>query len=155
MTLFKSWLMSMTIIGIISSIAVSLTEKTAGTSVVKAVVSLCMIVSLIYPLRNFHFSVAEFDFPTYETIEIEEKMENLKVNETKRQLSGYVESYAQTLGVPCNADVICKLSDENQLSISGIEISCEDSSYLAQEKIKEKFSSEFGIEESVIIFNGG
>ncbi len=153
--MLKSWLMTMMLIGVISSILVTVSEKIGASSVVKTAASLSLVAALILPLRDFRLPKLNLDYKSNETVMTENLTQTLQVEETQRRLSEYIESYANTLDYPCNVEVLCDISPDNELSVSQVYISSGGRDLVKESKILEKCVGEFAIEASQIVFDGG
>ncbi len=153
--MFKSWLMTMMLVGVIASILVTVSEKVGASSVVKTAASLSLVAALILPLRDFNLPKLNFSYESDKTVLSENVTQTLQLEETERRLSAYVESYANTIDYSCDAKVLCDISSENELSVSEVYISSAERDGVKESEILEKYTSEFAIEASQIVFDGG
>ena len=124
----KTWIYSITAVGVISTIALALTPEGASKRIVRLVCGLVLIYAVLVPLKDTNFSGIEA-LPGQYSIDLDRLQKKAETNNqdlTKKLIesgiSAYIADKAVKLGVSCSIKVISRKSVDGLWSPWSVEL---------------------------------
>jgi len=150
----KSWILSVMAVSVIGTMILSLTEKTAQTTIVKMVVSLSLIITILNPIRSFSMNTVTFPLDKPDTDVYMKQVQSAAVSAAQEKLGEYLEAYALMHGYDCSVWVECEVQNDVFIP-SHVTVSYSDDKDGVASVLTEKIIDEFGIKKENIVFMEG